>query len=179
MNFKFDAANSFVTYKPLIIVSTVVYLVLGYFVFLYLPSRAAKRALRKAKTRQLEIIAEQYNLEQKALMEKTEQGLKDPQAKDFVKDQIEKLKLLNETTAQIEKIPNSLISRRLIRIFGLSYITIYLPILAYNLIRAFVIPGNRTDFFLMLQICSFPDKFQGLISILITGSLGNIVEKCQ
>jgi hypothetical protein len=157
--------------KPLIILSTVVYLVVGFIVFLYMPSRAARRAINQAKNRQSEIIAGQYNAEQKILLEITEKGANDPQTLQLIKVQVEKLKLLTEASTQIESIPSSPLSRRLIRTFGLSYILIYLPIITYNLLRAFIAPNIRKGFEDLLQTGSPFQILEGLISILFTGQL--------
>lgn len=158
-------------YDMRILASTVVYLVVGFYVFLYIPTGAARRAIKLAKRWQCETIAEQYRTEQKVLMDLTRQAGSDPQDLLAMKNQMEKLRLLNETSTLMESIPTSPINRRTFQRFGLSYISIYLFTVVYNLLRAYFTPGTGEEFRALLETGSLGQILEGVIKILLTGQL--------
>jgi hypothetical protein len=154
-----------------ILASTIFYLVAGFYIFLYIPTGAARRAIKQAKRRQSEAIAEQYRAEQRNLLEMTRQGGNDPQDLLAMKNQMEKMKLLNENSALLESVPTSPINRHLLQRFGLSYICIYLSTLVYNLLRAYFTPGIGEELRQLLRTGSVGKIIEGVFTILLTGQL--------
>ena len=78
------------------IASSVVYLIVGFYVFLYIPTGAARRAIMQAKRRQMNIIAERYNAEREDFLRDVKQPVASQdqsQATKAMRDQIERLKL--------------------------------------------------------------------------------------
>jgi uncharacterized membrane protein len=158
-------------YNGWILASTVIYLVVGFYVFLYIPTGAARRAIKMAKRRQGEAIAEQYRTEQRILLDMTHQAGSSPEEILAMKNQMEKMKLLNDASALLDSVPSSPINRRTIQRFGLSYISIYLSTLVYNLLRSYFTPGTGEELRQLLKTGSLGDILQGLLTILLTGQL--------
>jgi len=128
----------------------------------------------QAKRRQMNIIAERYNAEREDFLRDVKQpvtGQDQSQATKAMRDQIERLKLLNETMNVVENVPSTPINRRTLQRFGLSYISIYLSAVGVNLIRAFSTNQTLADFRMLLQSGSFLDILRGLVSILFTGKI--------
>jgi len=157
-----------------VIASSVVYLIVGFYVFLYIPTGAARRAIMQAKRRQMNIIAERYNAEREDFLRDVKQPVASQdqsQATKAMRDQIERLKLLNETMNVVENVPSTPINRRTLQRFGLSYISVYLSAIGVNLIRAFSTDQALADFQMLLQSGSFLDILRGLVSIFFTGKI--------
>jgi hypothetical protein len=167
-----------VTFQPVynwgIIISTILYMIVGFIHFLYIPTGAARRAIRQAKRKQLEVLAEEYNTEQQELLEMVHpRSLVVPktQMAQSMKNQIEHLKLLNEAISLIESMPSSPINRKTVQGFGLSYLSIYLTTLVYNFLRAYLSDATAMQFKALLEQGSLTEILRGLLSILFTGQL--------
>jgi hypothetical protein len=161
-------------YNVWIILSSILYLIVGFVLFLYLPTGAARRAIRQAKRRQIGVLAERYNKEQQNLLEMVRLGQMSGdhvRSTQTMKAQIERLKSLNEAMALIDNIPSSPINRRTIQRFGLSYISIYLTTLVYNFLRAYMSEATAIQFQALLSQGSLVDILRGILRILLTGQL--------
>jgi hypothetical protein len=137
--------------------ATVFYLLVGFIVFIYIPSRVARRAIGEAKTQHCEKLSEQHCIEQKKLVEMTRKTGSDPQELQAIKNQMEKVKLLRETSEMIKDFPTTPISFRAIPRLGASYI-LFLFAMLYNLLAYLQQNGviqnttlrNAIDFILQL-----------------------------
>jgi hypothetical protein len=167
-----------VTFQPVynwgIIISTVLYMIVGFILFLYIPTGAARRAIRQAKHKRLEMLAEEYSAEQQELLEMVQprsSGVPEAQTVQSMKAQIERLKLLNEAISLVENIPSSPINRKTVQRFGLSYLSIYLSTLVYNFLRAYLTDATALEFKAILAQGSLNEILRGLLRILFTGQL--------
>jgi hypothetical protein len=174
----FQPAADRVTFQPVynwgIIVSTILYMIVGFILFLYIPTGAARRAIRQAKRKQLETLAEEYNAEQQELLEMVQPralGIPDAQAVQSMKMQIERLKLLNEAINLVENVPSSPINRKTVQRFGLSYLSIYLSTLVYNFLRAYLSDATAMQFKALMEQGSLSEILRGLLRVLFTGQL--------
>jgi hypothetical protein len=174
----FQPSQNQVTFQPVynfwIILSTVLYLIVGFILFLYIPTGAARRAIRQAKRKQIGILAERYNTEQQILLGMVQQGqLSAGEARSAqpIKIQIERLKLLNEAMTLVDNVPSSPINRRTIQRFGLSYISIYLSTLIYNFLRAYMSEVTAIQFKVLLEQGSLIEILRGILRIFLTGQL--------
>jgi hypothetical protein len=71
----------------------------------------------------------------------------------------------------VDSVPSSPINRRMWQRFGLSYLSIYLSTLIYNLLRAYFTPGIGEQFRELLQNGTVGEILQGIVTILLTGRL--------
>jgi Peptidase family M28 len=174
----FQPATDRVTFQPVynsgIIISTILYMIVGFVLFLYIPSGAARRAIRQAKRKQLERLAAEYSAEQQELLEMVQPrpvGIPDVQAVQSMKVQIERLKLLNEAITLVENVPSSPINRKTVQRFGLSYLSIYLSTLVYNFLRAYLSDTTAMQFRALIEQGSLAEILRGFLRILFTGQL--------
>jgi hypothetical protein len=141
---------------------------------LYIPTGAARRAIRQAKHKRLEMLAEEYSAEQQELLEMVQprsSGVPEAQTVQSMKAQIERLKLLNEAISLVENIPSSPINRKTVQRFGLSYLSIYLSTLVYNFLRAYLNDTTAAEFKIILEQGSLNEILRGLLRILFTGQV--------
>ena len=189
----FQPSDGKVAFQPVydlgIILSLILYLVAGFIIFYYLPTGAARRAMTSAKRSQLELIANRYLDENEILFslitEESENILAIPELDaeiggqhlpqwepPTIKGQIDRLKQLNDAKAQVLTANDTPINQKALGRFGISYISIPLSTVGYNLFT-YMISGQAAvdEFRQLLADGSLLEVIEGIIRILLTGNL--------
>lgn len=141
-------------------------------VVMYLPIGAASRAMRRAKLRQLETIADGYFKEHEMVLSLLQPGAASESGDDRVKKHLDRLEQYRQARALVEATPNSPINREAFGRFGLSYLTIPMSTWAYNLFQ-FALGGNQAAASLtrLFATGTLTEIVKGLISLLTTGQI--------